>query len=82
MTANSQIKRLSASRDYIADNYLDPFSLTSVAKNSHMSPFHFSRVFKKVYGETPNEFLIRLRIEKAKKMLITELCPSLPRYQT
>ena len=72
MTMNSQFKRLCASRDYIADNYLDPFSLTSVAKNSHMSPFHFSRVFKKVYGETPNEFLIRLRIEKAKKMLITE----------
>jgi len=72
MSANSPFKRLSASRNYIADNYLVPFSLVGVAKNAHMSPFHFSRVFKKAYGETPNEFLIRLRIEKAKKMLITE----------
>ncbi len=37
-----------------------------------MSPFHFLRVFKDMYGETPNEFLVRLRIEQAKKMLITE----------
>ena len=63
---------MNAGRDYIADNYLAPFSLASVAKYSNMSPYHFLRVFKKVYGETPNEFLIRLRIEKAKKMLITE----------
>jgi len=72
MASNSKFKRLNASREYIADSYRDPFSLTSIAKNAYMSPFHFSRSFKKVYGETPNEFLIKLRIEKAKKMLITE----------
>jgi AraC-like DNA-binding protein len=47
-------------------------TLSTVAKYSNMSPYHFLRVFKKVYGETPNEFLIRLRVEKAKSMLITE----------
>jgi len=72
LTANTKFKRLSSGRDYIADNYLDTFSLTDAANNSFMSPFHFSRFFKKTYGETPNEFLIKLRIEKAKKMLITE----------
>ena len=72
MTANTKLKRISTGRDYIADNYRDTFSLTDAANNSLMSPFHFLRVFKKTYGETPNEFLIRLRIEKAKKMLITE----------
>ena len=72
MTAYTQFKRLSIGRDYIADNYLETFSLADAANNSFMSPFHFSRVFKEIYGETPNEFLIRLRIEKAKEMLITE----------
>jgi len=72
LTANTKFKRLSSGRDYIADNYLDRFSLTEAANNSYMSPFHFSRAFKTTYGETPNEFLIKLRIEKAKKMLITE----------
>jgi AraC-like DNA-binding protein len=37
-----------------------------------MSQYHFSRVFKNVFGESPNTFVARLRIEKAKKMLITE----------
>jgi AraC-like DNA-binding protein len=37
-----------------------------------MSPYHFLRVFNDTYGETPKEFLIRLRVEQAKKMLITE----------
>lgn len=37
-----------------------------------MSQYHFSRVFTNVFGESPNAFVTRLRIEKAKKMLITE----------
>lgn len=72
MTLNNQYKRLGASRDFIADSYLEPFCLDKAAESSHMSRYHFLRTFKKVYGETPNEFLIRLRIEKAKQMLITE----------
>lgn len=72
MTTNNRFKRLCLGRDYIADNYLETFSLTDAADNSFMSPFHFSRAFKEAYGETPNEFLIKLRIEKAKQLLITE----------
>ena len=72
MAVNYKSERLRTGRDYIADNYLVPFDLSNVARQSNMSPYHFLRTFKKVYGETPNEFLIRLRIEKAKKMLITE----------
>ena len=72
MATNYRFERLRAGRDYIADNYLDPFNLSDVAQCSNMSPYHFLRAFKKTYGETPNEFLIRIRIEKAKRMLITE----------
>jgi AraC-like DNA-binding protein len=72
MTTNSRIRRLHASRDYIADNCHARISLPDMAKHSYMSPYHFLRVFKDTYGEAPNEFLIRLRIEQAKKMLITE----------
>jgi AraC-like DNA-binding protein len=72
MATNYKLKRLNASRDFIADNYQVPLSLANIAKYSHMSPYHFLRVFKDTYGETPNEFLIRLRVAQAKKMLITE----------
>ncbi|WP_440055725.1 helix-turn-helix domain-containing protein [Pseudoalteromonas sp. T1lg65] len=72
MATNYKVKRLNASRDYIKDNFQTALSLADIAKSSYMSPYHFLRVFKQVYGETPNEFLIRLRVEQAKKMLITE----------
>ena len=72
MTVNSKCKRLASARDYIADNYHNAFNLAETANSSFMSPFHFSRAFKETYGETPNEYAIRLRIQKAKKMLITE----------
>ncbi|WP_419555206.1 hypothetical protein [Pseudoalteromonas luteoviolacea] len=35
-----------------------------------MSPYHFLRAFKEAYGETPNELLIRHRLEQAKKCLL------------
>lgn len=72
MATNFKFKRLNAGRDYIANNYQEQLSLSNIAKYSNMSPYHFLRVFKDLYGETPNEFLIRLRIEQAKNMLITE----------
>ncbi|AWB65585.1 AraC family transcriptional regulator [Saccharobesus litoralis] len=72
MATNYKFERLNASRDYIADNFQASLKLSGIAKNSYMSQYHFLRVFKDTYGETPNEFLIRLRVAEAKKMLITE----------
>lgn len=72
MTTNYKFNRLNAGRDFITDNFQASLSLSDIAKCSYMSPYHFLRVFKGTYGETPNEFLIRLRVEQAKKMLITE----------
>ncbi len=64
-------ERLAAGRDYIADRCFSRFRLEEVADATNMSPYHFLRKFKHTYGETPNEFLIRLRIEHAKKLLVT-----------
>ncbi|MBQ4835732.1 MULTISPECIES: helix-turn-helix domain-containing protein [Pseudoalteromonas] len=72
MATNYKFKRLNAGREYIAGNYHTPLSLSDIAQYAHMSPYHFLRSFKDTYGETPNEFLVRLRVESAKKMLITE----------
>ncbi len=66
-----QLRKLRASRDYILANYPEDFTLSSLAEHSNLSSYHFLRTFKKTYGRTPNEFLIRLRIEEAKKLLIT-----------
>lgn len=67
-----QYRKICLGRDYLAEHYTDSFSLTKTASYSCMSPYHFSRVFTKTFGESPYEYIARLRIEKAKNMLITE----------
>ena len=51
--------------------YRRPVSLPDVAARANLSPYHFLRVHKRAYGETPHEFLTRLRIERAKTLLAT-----------
>lgn len=47
------------------------FSLAEMAGIAYMSPFHFNRVFRKVTGLPPRVFQCLLRIEAAKRMLLT-----------
>ena len=60
--------------------YGRPVSLPDVAAQANLSPYHFLRVYKRAYGETPHEFLTRLRIQRAKTLLakgshnVTEAC--------
>jgi AraC-like DNA-binding protein len=62
------------------DAYGHPVSLPDVAAHANLSPYHFLRVYKRAYGETPHEFLTRLRIGRAKALLargshnVTEAC--------
>lgn len=72
MIRHFQYKKICSGRDYLQEHYTDSFSLSKVAEYSCMSQYHFSRVFTHVFGEPPNTFVARLRIEKAKTMLITE----------
>ena len=71
---------LREARDYMRYAYGRPVSLPDVAARANLSPYHFLRVYKRAYGETPHEFLTRLRIERAKTLLargshnVTEAC--------
>ncbi|MCF6262393.1 MAG: AraC family transcriptional regulator [Xanthomonadales bacterium] len=72
MIRHFQYKKICLGRDYLQEHFSDSFNLSKVAKYSCMSQYHFSRIFTNVFGESPNTFVARLRIEKAKNMLITE----------
>lgn len=54
---------------FIEMNSKDKLSLTDLASHVSISPFHFSRLFKKETGYTPYEFIIKTRIDKAKTLL-------------
>jgi AraC family transcriptional regulator len=62
----SQKQQLS---DYIRDALAESISVTELAGLVHMSPSHFSRVFKTSFGETPYHFVMRQRVEAAKALL-------------
>lgn len=50
-------------------NYGEKTSISSLACLANMSESHFARVFKKETGDTPMDYLMKVRIEKSKKYL-------------
>lgn len=50
---------------YIQENIDDKLTLEDIAKMSAYSPFHFQRKFKRFMGETPNDYVMRFRVELA-----------------
>lgn len=62
-------RRLRRVLDFINDNCEGDLSLAALAQVSGMSTFHFAREFKRATGTTPHQYLIRLRVERAKALL-------------
>ena len=54
---------------YMRDRLDQPLSLKEVASAVAVSPRHFTRLFKQVTDQTPVEFLIDLRLERARELL-------------
>ena len=54
---------------YIAEHLAEDVSLSSLAELVHLSPYHFSRVFKQSFDTTPHRYLTSQRIERAKSLL-------------
>lgn len=65
-------RRLCRSRDYLAARYDEPSRLADAARVACLSPYHYHRVFRQTFGETPLEFITRLRIDRAKHLLIRD----------
>jgi AraC family transcriptional regulator len=50
--------------DYIQTNLFEDLSLQQISEIAHYSPFHFQRIFAEQVGETPKQYIIRLRLER------------------
>lgn len=62
-------KRLLPVIRHLETHFDEPLNLEEVAALAHLSPYHFHRIFKAVTGETLNEHLRRLRLEKVANLL-------------
>jgi AraC-like DNA-binding protein len=62
-------RRLLRARDAIDRAYAGPLDVRAIAAVVHLSPAHFSRCFRTVFGETPHRYLQRRRIERSMFLL-------------
>jgi len=72
-------RRLCRGRDLLAAEYRSRVLLRAAAREACLSEYHFHRLFRATFGETPHDFLTRLRLERAQQMLasqhtVTEVC--------
>jgi len=72
--------RLRRARALMDNCYDHPLDLNQVSGQASFSRYHFIRLFRQVYRQTPHQYLTRKRIEKAKELLasthlpVTEIC--------
>jgi AraC-like DNA-binding protein len=62
--------RLRRVDEFIRENLGSSFSLQAIAREAGLSRFHFLRLFKQTYGETPFKRVTRLRMEEAQRRLV------------
>ena len=74
------LARLRRVRDRIDRDHAQPLDVEELARGVHMSAGHFSRAFRAAYGESPYQYLMTRRIERAMMLLrrgdltVTEVC--------
>jgi AraC-like DNA-binding protein len=73
-------RRLLRARDAMDRAYAEPLDVRAVAAVAHISPAHFSRCFRSVFGESPHRYLQRRRVERSMFLLretdrsVTDVC--------
>jgi AraC-like DNA-binding protein len=60
---------LRRAKDLIDRDFAEPLDVPALAREAYASRAHFVRSFKKAFGETPHQYLLRRRIERAKELL-------------
>ncbi|MEO8769876.1 MAG: helix-turn-helix transcriptional regulator [Ferruginibacter sp.] len=74
-------RRIVQAKLFIDINYIENIDLDNISEEAYFSKFHFIRLFKKIYGKTPHQYLTSVRLEKAKQLLakgltVSEVCTS------
>ncbi len=73
-------RRLHRGRDYLVSCYDQPLTVAMAARVANLSPYHFHRMFKRAFGETPMQLLQARRLDAACRLLsgtdrpVTAIC--------
>jgi AraC-like DNA-binding protein len=64
-------RHLLRARDLADARYADPLGVDDLARSAGLSRAHFSREFKRTFGESPHVYLLTRRLERAAALLRT-----------
>ncbi|WP_293306773.1 helix-turn-helix transcriptional regulator [Pedobacter sp. UBA5917] len=70
-TREEVLKRLTLAKEYICSNYDQNITLEDIAEQACLSVNHLLRTFKEAYETSPYQFLMQLRLNRAKGLLQT-----------
>ena len=69
MTPVPPARHLLRAKDLVDARYREPLDVASLARAARLSPSHFSREFRRTFGETPHQYLLMRRLERAAALL-------------
>ncbi len=79
-TKTELYKRVCRAKEFIDSSFTKELTLEKIASEACLSQYHFLRVFKNIFKQTPHQYLTKKRIEKAMNLIsgtdmsITEIC--------
>ena len=62
-------RHLLRARDLVDTRYAEPLRVADLAAEAGLSPAHFSRAFRRAFGEPPHAYLLSRRLERAAALL-------------
>ena len=69
MTPVPPQRHLLRAKDLVDARYREPLDVAALARAAFVSPAHFSRQFRRTFGETPHQYLLTRRLERAAELL-------------
>jgi AraC-like DNA-binding protein len=75
-------RHLLRAKDLMDVRYAEPLDVAAIARAARLSPAHFSREFRRAFGEPPHQYLLTRRMERAATLLrttdrsVAEVCVS------
>jgi AraC-like DNA-binding protein len=73
-------RHLLRAKDLADARYFEPLTVADMAAAARLSPAHFSREFRRTFGEAPHQYLLTRRLERAAALLrdtdrsVTDIC--------
>jgi transcriptional regulator GlxA family with amidase domain len=71
MPSTPAARHLLRAKDLADAHFAEPLAVADLARAAGLSPAQFSREFRRAFGETPHQYLVTRRLERAAALLRT-----------